>query len=71
MTLLLQVTFSEKERKITPQTHIGKFEIFEKIHYGINIDYERKRYNMSPAKNRKRPFFNFDMKFMMYLGYSF
>ena len=41
------------------------FELFS-----LNIDNERKGYNMSPTKNRKRLFFNFHMKFMMYLDYS-
>ena len=36
----------------------------------LNIDNDRKGYNMSPTKNRKRLFFNFHMKFMMYLDYS-
>ena len=36
----------------------------------INIKEMRKPDTMSPMKNPKRPFYNFYMKFMMYLDYS-
>ena len=59
--------------KITPMVScmitILDFKVIAKAS-NLNIDNDRKGYNMSPTKNRKRLFFNFHMKFMMYLDYS-
>ena len=37
----------------------------------LNTKKRRKADNMSPMKNPKRPFYDFKMKIMMYLDYSF
>ena len=37
----------------------------------FNIEKMRKPDTMSPMKNPKRPFYDFKMKIMMYLDYSF